>query len=89
MGAQDERWTSKQRLARSAVLLTGLTVTITLYNNPYNYNPEGRVKIGSYTSDNGLPRATRYFAVPKATARRLKLGSHFVILSLQLKVRQI
>ena len=58
---------SKQRLARSAVLLTALAVTIT---------PEDRAKIGSYASDNGLARATRHFAVPKATARRLTLGSH-------------
>ena len=48
MGTQDELWTRKQRLARSTVLLT---VTIT---------PEGRAKIGSYASDNGPARATRY-----------------------------
>ena len=49
MGVQDERWTRKHRLARSAVLLTALVVTIT---------PEDRAKIGSYASDNA--RATRH-----------------------------
>ena len=72
MGAQDELWTSKQRLARTAVLLTVLTVAIT---------PEDRAKIGRYASDKGPTRVTRHLAVPKATARRLKLGSHFVMSS--------
>ena len=72
MGAQDELWTSKQMLARSAVLLTALTATIT---------PADRAKIGSFASDNGLARTTRYFAVPRARARRLKFGSHFVMSS--------
>ena len=74
MGAQDELWTSKQMLARSAVLLTALTVHETI-------TPADRAKIGSYASDNGLARTTRYFAVPRARARRLKFGSHFVMSS--------
>ena len=68
MGAQDKQ----TKLARSAVLLTALTVTIT---------PEVRATIGSYASDNSPARATRHFAVPEVTARRIKLGSHFVMSS--------
>ena len=74
MGAQDELWTSNRRLARSAVLLTALTVQETI-------SPADRAKIGSFASDNGLARTTRYFAVPRARARRLKFGSHFVMSS--------
>ena len=74
MGAQDELWTSKQRLARSAVLPTALTVHETI-------TPADRAKIGSFASDNGLARTTRYFAVPRATARSLTFGSHFVMSS--------
>ena len=37
-----------------------------------NYTPENRAKIGRYAAENGPARATRHFAVPETTGRRLK-----------------
>ena len=36
------------------------------------YTSEERAKIGRYAAENGPARATRHFAVPETTARRLK-----------------
>ena len=36
------------------------------------YTSEERVKIGRYAAKNGPARATRHFAVPETTERRLK-----------------
>ena len=36
------------------------------------YTSEEQATIGRYAAENGPARATRHFAVPKTTARRLK-----------------
>ena len=36
------------------------------------YTPDDRANIGRYTAENGPARATRHFAVPETTGRRLK-----------------
>ena len=52
-----------------AKVVTKRSVTCDAYTN---YTPEDRTKIGRYAAENGSARATRHFAVPEATERRLK-----------------
>ena len=37
-----------------------------------DYTPEDRAKIGKFAAENGPARATRHFAVPETTRRRLR-----------------
>ena len=37
-----------------------------------DYTPDERANIGRYAAENGPARATRHFAVPETTGRRLK-----------------
>ena len=59
----------RQTLYEEAKVGTKCSVTRGAYTD---YTPEDRAKRGSYAAENGPARATRHFAVPETTGRRLK-----------------
>ena len=59
----------RQTADEEAKVGTKCSVTRGTYTD---YTPENRAKIGRYAAENGPARATRHFAVPETTGRRLK-----------------
>ena len=66
---QNRKENVRQTVDEEAKAGTKRSVTRGAYTD---YTPEDRVKIGRYAAENGPARATRHFAMPETTGRRLK-----------------
>ena len=66
---QNENEHIRQTVDEEAKVSTKRSVTRSAY---INCTPEDRAKIGRYAAENSPARATRHFAMPETTGRRLE-----------------